>query len=63
MSKKIVPIVETLEPTINLRFEERLIRPMFGDTRIERILQQEWIAGEHSEWVDVPTVRFMGGGE
>jgi len=61
MSEKIVPIVETLEPTMNLRFEERIIRPMFGDIRIERVLQQEWIVGEHSEWLDIPTLRFKGG--
>jgi hypothetical protein len=58
MSEKIVPIVETLEPTMNLRFEERIIRPMFGDVRIERVLQQEWIVGERSEWMDIPTLRF-----
>mgnify|MGYP003501248497 CR=1 FL=1 len=58
MSEKIVPIVETLEPTMNLRFEERIIRPMFGDIRIERVLQQEWIVGERSEWMDIPTLRF-----
>jgi hypothetical protein len=58
MSEKIVPIVETLEPTMNLRFEERIIRPMFGNIRIERVLQQEWIVGERSEWMDIPTLRF-----
>jgi hypothetical protein len=59
--------IETLIPTMNLRFIDReLYRHGSGTAQlVERILQQQFFqpGGVHGVWRDVPLVKTMGSDE